>query len=254
VSSESKDAILSWLEIKDRYLETAIRRSHINPKKRLDNRLFPFEYSVAYSMWNNALDKARFNGKDSSTNRRKMHPHVLCKFFRTRIAPLVSDDIAEALMGHEGYLTQVYRRYSLDDLAKAYKEGEQALLVFSAGNLSKIKKEMAQRDKNMSDAIATIAQENFTLKSQIRALEDFKQGIAEDVKRFKIQEQNMRIMMKDIKYLQNGGVILTAGSKRGFLPGQVDQHTTDALEWRVENLTKELQEIEEILAKRKTSS
>jgi len=42
-------------------------------------------------------------------------------------------DVVEALMGHEGKeeLTEVYRRYSPEDLAGFYKEGEPAVLVFT---------------------------------------------------------------------------------------------------------------------------
>ncbi|MEM3629336.1 MAG: hypothetical protein QXW47_06335 [Candidatus Jordarchaeales archaeon] len=55
---------------------------------------------------------------------------MLRKFFRTRMATVIPVDIVEALMVHEGYLAEVYRQYSFEDLAKYYKQGEHTLLVF----------------------------------------------------------------------------------------------------------------------------
>jgi len=53
------------------------------------------------------LEKSKFGEKDKTTNRHKLHPHVLRKFFRTRMGTVIKVDIVEALMGHEGYLTEV---------------------------------------------------------------------------------------------------------------------------------------------------
>ena len=54
---------------------------------------------------------------------------------------MIPVDVVEALMGHEGYLTEVYRRYSIEDLAKFYKQGEYALLVFTeSGKVGRPKK------------------------------------------------------------------------------------------------------------------
>jgi len=53
-------------------------------------------------------------------------------------------------MGHEGYLTEVYRKYSIEDLAKFYKQGEHALLVFTeAAEVSKLKAEVEEKYKDL---------------------------------------------------------------------------------------------------------
>ena len=66
----------------------------------MPNRLiFPFEMNNAYAIWKNALSKAGFLKKDSSTNRLTVHPHVLRKFFRTRLGVVIPVDIVESLWG-----------------------------------------------------------------------------------------------------------------------------------------------------------
>jgi hypothetical protein len=48
----------------------------------------------------------------------------LCKFFKTRLgAAGIQIDVVESLMDHEGYLTEGYRLYSLEDLQKYYLKG-----------------------------------------------------------------------------------------------------------------------------------
>ena len=61
-----------------------------------------------------------------------MHPHTLRKFFRTRLSLNVPLDVVEALMGHEGYLTAAYRRYSPEQLGELYLNGMSNLAVFEA--------------------------------------------------------------------------------------------------------------------------
>lgn len=125
-------------------------------------------------MWRNAVSKSGFDKRfqyNSSLERFTVHPHVLRKFFRTRMATVIPVDVVEALMGHEGYLTEVYRRYSLEDLAKYYKQGEHTLLVFTqAEEISKLKFEIEERNRQLQTLINGLATENMTLKAQIQNL------------------------------------------------------------------------------------
>lgn len=173
ISSETKEVLEEWLKIREAYIKTAIKKSHRYTKPKKDERIFPFTSIVAYCLWNNALDKAQLNGRDSSTNRRKLHPHVLRKFFRTRMGPVISIDVAEALMGHEGYLTEVYRRYTPENLAAFYKEGEHAVSVFAVGDVTKLKYEMEERDKALSTRLVDLHMENQKLKQRLQSLEKF---------------------------------------------------------------------------------
>ena len=171
-SSETREALVEWLKNRGRYLEQATGRSGRYEKTQKDKdgnedmRLFPFLESTLYKMWGNALEKAGLLEKDASTKRNVSHPHVLRKFFRTRLGSVIPVDVVEALMGYEGYLTDVYCKYSVEDLAAFYKKGEGSLLVFSNGvEVSKLKVEIEEKNKQLQDLVTGLALENQAIKT-----------------------------------------------------------------------------------------
>jgi integrase len=175
-SREAKEALTEWLKVREDYLKSAVRKSHIYDKDADDPRIFPFNVSTAYSMWRNALHKSGLNGKDKSTGREKLHPHTLRKFFRTRLgaagSSIIPVDVVEALMGHEGYLTEVYRRYTLEDLRKFYLKGESALLVFTeAQEVTKLRKEVEERNKSLQTNFIELSTKNLTLENKLARME-----------------------------------------------------------------------------------
>ncbi len=172
ISKEAKEAIVEWLKVRSEYIEAAVKKSHKFEKAIKDERLFPFEASTPYMIWKNALTHAKQDEKDNSTNRFKVHPHVLRKFFRTKMATLIPVDVTEALMGHEGYLTDVYRRYSQEDLAKFYLQGESALLIFTeAEEVSKLCVEVEERNKQLQTLANGLSTENLELRNRVAKLE-----------------------------------------------------------------------------------
>ncbi|MCK4885537.1 tyrosine-type recombinase/integrase [Candidatus Bathyarchaeota archaeon] len=189
ISSEAKEALTEWLKVREDYLRAAVRKSQLYPKSGDDPRIFPFEPRTAYSIWTKALHKSGLNGKDKSTNRERIHPHVLRKFFRTRLGAVIPVDVVEALMGHEGYLTEVYRRYTVEDLAKFYLQGESALLVFTdAAEVTKLRQEVDERSKvlqtlvnGLTTANLEMKTENLEIKSKVAKVElentDFKKRV-----------------------------------------------------------------------------
>lgn len=169
VSREAKEALEEWLKVRDDYLKSAVGKSHLYDKDAEDNRIFPFDPTSGYSMWKKALHKSGLNGKDKSTGREKIHPHTLRKFFRTRLgAAGIPIDVVEALMGHEGYLTEVYRRYTLEDLRKFYLQGESALLVFTeAQEVTKLRKEIREENERLQKLVINLSAENSFLKNDL---------------------------------------------------------------------------------------
>jgi phosphoglycerate-specific signal transduction histidine kinase len=113
------------------------------------------------------LDKANLNGKDKETNRHKIHPHVLRKFFRSN-AGRVSVDMAEALMGHSAYLTDVYRKYANPEetLGEFYKKVESSLEIFGTTNT-----ELKEKTEKLRKNFDNLYSENVSLKQQIGELE-----------------------------------------------------------------------------------
>ena len=199
ISRETKEALIEWLKVREDYLKSAVGKSHLYQKRlkikykdektgeiktKEDPRIFPFDPTTAYSIWKIALHKSGLNGKDKSTGREKIHPHTLRKFFRTRLgATGIPVDVIEALMGHEGYLTEVYRRYTLEDLRKFYLKGESALLVFTDAaevtklrqeveeHAHKIQKEVDERNRTLQSLVNGLTTENLEVKSKIAKVE-----------------------------------------------------------------------------------
>lgn len=168
ISGEAKEAIVAWLRIREDYLRAASGKSHLFEKSAVDDRLFPFLSDTAYEFWNNAVLKAGLLKRDKTTNRMVFHPHVLRKFFRTRLGAVIPVDIVEALEGHEGYLTEVYRKYSEQELAEFYKKGEPSLSVFTdLAEVSKLKVEVESQNKQLQTVINSLAVENIDLKKEV---------------------------------------------------------------------------------------
>jgi len=171
MSREATDRMKDWLDVREASLKTAIARSR-GRKKKDDNRIFPFEIGNMYAVWNGALDKAKLNGVDKTTNRRKMHPHVLRKFFRGQMATAIPVDVVEALMGHEGYLTTVYRKYpNPEQLAELYLQAEHTILITTeTGDVTKLKKEMEDRAGDLQAIVNGLTAKNFDLEKEVGRL------------------------------------------------------------------------------------
>jgi len=179
VSKEAREALEEWLKNREAYLVTASAKCQYRPNYKMkkedfkgknvnDSRIFPFDESTAYAIWKNALNKAGFNEKDKTTKRDKIHPHTLRKFFRTKMAQLIEVDVVEVLMGHEGYLTNEYRHYEAEDLAKFYTQGEAAVLIFTeAEEVQKLKIEVDESRRNLQQLIAGQQTEIYELKNKV---------------------------------------------------------------------------------------
>jgi len=186
-SQETREYLEEWLRNRENYLGQATGRSALH-KRRVaeDNRVFPYEINTAYFMWNTALKKSGNSERDKSTNRRKIHPHVLRKFFRTRMGAVIPVDVVEALMGHEGYLTEVYRRYTVEDLGKFFKQGEHALTVFGGvAEAEKIEELRKDRDK-LQTIVNGLVSENMALKNQIQQIDGEVKAIKEEMEKERV--------------------------------------------------------------------
>ena len=173
ISNEAKEALDEWLKVRDDYLLTSYRRSRNKISKdgrklfvveRRNERLFPFTYAPTRKAWINLILKSGFDKKDPTTKRYRTHIHVLRKYFRTRMALEIPVDVVEALMGHEGYLTQAYRQYSEDQLGELYNKAVHNVNVYEIQpDLSGVHEELEElkRSKRMQD------QEIFELRQMI---------------------------------------------------------------------------------------
>lgn len=203
ISREAKEAIQEWLKVRDNYLAAAVLKSTKKPhykakflgKNPDDQRLFPFEVSTAHYIWTQAVNKAGFLKKDAQTNRHTLHIHVLRKFFRSKMATLIPVDVTEALMGHEGYLTDVYRRYSQADLAKFYLQGEESLLVYGQGDITAFREDLQKVTSTIESKLNT---ENARLEKEIESLKDADTKMKEKVESLEEQVKTSRRILNDL--------------------------------------------------------
>ena len=126
-SYEARDAILDWLNIKNRMG----KRDGTTYK---GEKVFAFSGSTALSMWNRACDKAGLDIKDKRTKRRIYHIHSLRKLFRTKIG--LELDMTHALMGHTKYLDESYLRQEQGEIAQAYLEAMSNVSVYQVEEIA----------------------------------------------------------------------------------------------------------------------
>jgi integrase len=180
MSSEAKEAVNEWMKVRSDYLVAAVAKSKKRPqykaefagKSLKDDRLFPFDIPTAYYIWRNALKKSGFDKRDNGTKRSVFHPHVLRKFFRSQMAQLIPVDVVEALMGHEEYLTDVYRRYTCVQLAEFYAKGESSVLIFGKGeNVSELKENLKVVNRAIQTVTDDLETKNMRLEERVQSLQ-----------------------------------------------------------------------------------
>jgi len=146
---EAKILLEEWLKVRDNYINSSVRKNLglvvaglSKTKNSEDDRLFPFTQQNAETMWWNALKKVGMEKFDKFTKRRTLHPHILRKWFLSQAKTVIPTEIAEALAGHSGYLSQAYRRYTKQQLRDFYKKAEPYLEIFSSGEIVELKQEL----------------------------------------------------------------------------------------------------------------
>ena len=243
VSAEAEEAVNEWLKVRQTYLMQSIEKTKNREnggggyKNIEDQRVWPMEPSNAYAIWRGACDKAGFTKRDKETNRYEIHPHVLRKFFRTRMGLAIPVDAVEALIGHSGYLTKAYRKFSDEELSKLYLQGESAVTIFA--DAEKIS-EVRQKLEKTNETLRELATEQ-TLK--IAKLENRLSSLQGDV-------QEIQEFQKSIQHFKKGGLVVTYHNSAGFLPGELEEFSEEVLAQRKRDLEQEAKKIAEMLKRR----
>jgi len=173
IGKEATDMLKAYLEQRPKYINASKNRVqtfnkyHKRRYIRTDNeeRVFPLDVSIIRYSWNLLLKHAKLSDRDDRTKRHKMHPHVLRKYYRTHMNLNVPFDVVEALLGHETYLAEAYRRYSIDQLADMYLKGEKDVSIFES--TSEEVKKLQVSDKEKGDEIQAMKAEITELRLQI---------------------------------------------------------------------------------------
>jgi hypothetical protein len=92
--------------------------------------------------------------RDEHTRIKSTRIHMLRKYFLSQIKTKIPNDVAEAMVGHAAGLDAAYRRYSKEELAKFYKQGESALLVLQdSEKLDQLTDEVSKKDKQLQELV-----------------------------------------------------------------------------------------------------
>lgn len=143
LTPEAVDAVRAWLAVRDDYIKSARARAANLSNGEGENRdgfLFPFSDTVFFFAWKSALKKAGLFSQCEETGRATIHPHGLRKYFRTYFGAAAGVDVAETLMGHQGYLAGAYVRLTEQDLATAYAANAYVLTVSQGGSGDLVRK------------------------------------------------------------------------------------------------------------------
>ncbi len=137
------------------------------PESHAQDARFPFSPAVAEQTWMNAVTDAGLDSLDRGTNRSELRIHHLRKFFRSHLALGFPVDIVEALRGHEGYLTEAYRRFTKKQMAEHFLKNEHHLAIALNQSIEEIKKEISNE---MNEAIKGLVVENQGLQAKNKEL------------------------------------------------------------------------------------
>jgi len=179
ISKEAVDSLQEWLKVREKYMTAAanrnrafVRRERAKERLKNDKRMFPFSQKNAGEIWTNALKNSGYLSYDPGTGRSQIHIHMLRKFFRSQLALACPVDIVEALMGHSGYLTNAYRRFTKKQMGEYYQKAEHLVTIQIPKELKEIESEFKARMQNHSEIIENIVRENIVLKQEISKIRE----------------------------------------------------------------------------------
>jgi len=192
-SNETKELIEQWLPERERLLLRRYRKSPFVRNKleqegfklrkrdgdwyvykgrkkvskeeliKMENRLFPFEYQNASTIWHNLLDKAGepYNKKDG--NYSLYNIHSLRRFWFTQMESSGANiNFINYMGGHESELNSDYTHFDVKKLKEDYDKHQKYLSIFSRmDQIDKlIKPELQKHDTTISKLVI----ENVELK------------------------------------------------------------------------------------------
>lgn len=180
ISSEAKEALQEWLKVREDFIKDTAYRAHNIERRKFrpwqkqvtppaENSLFPFTYNSAQKAFIHVLQEADLYTQDKTTGIATIHIHMLRKYFLSQIKTKIPSEVAEALVGHAGYLSDAYRRYNTQQLAEFYRKGESALFILQdTAQLEVLNGEVDKKDRQLAELVTY----NQTLLAKNESLQD----------------------------------------------------------------------------------
>jgi integrase len=167
ITDEAANALKEWLKIRQSYLDDIAASSNgrfthykINTK---DERVFPFFPGSGRVMWEKYIKNAGFDDKDQSTKRFKMHPHTIRKWYITTMKQHIPVAVVDKIVGHAGYLSAEYDRFTEKDMARMYLE--------KCGHLAIFETVKEQDLTGVHDEIKALKQEKADMRKHIEEMD-----------------------------------------------------------------------------------
>jgi len=195
ISSEAVAALEAWELGRPKYLNTM--RGFCNGKnKEDDNRIFPMTDENVRAAFNNILKKAGIYSQDKDTNRSDLTPHAFRKFFLSQIKIGMPSEVAELLAGHNGYLSDAYRRYSVQQVRELYEKAERLITIQAPKELVQIETDFRGQLQSYSTILENIVKENIELKEQMAQLQEQFEKLKEARDQAELQPEFREIVEK----------------------------------------------------------
>jgi len=178
ISKEAAEIVCEWYKKRDEYIFSAknrnaglVRRGIGSPRVSDDDRVFPFTDDVVYDQWKNALKSAGLFSVDATTKRNQRTIHALRKFFYSQLSRGCPEVVVQMLMGHEGYLTDAYRRYTKVQAAEMYLKAEYCVTINIPKEIREIESEFKSKMAAHSEILENLVQKNFNQEQRNLAQE-----------------------------------------------------------------------------------
>lgn len=202
ISNEAEGAVLEWLKVRNKHIKIKLRKTRglqkylkeqYNAKIYGDeaDRLFPYTTNTMRGKWNKLLERSGFIERDGATGDYTLHLYTLRKFFETRISKVVPEPYVKYMMGHSGYMNDVYRKYNDNleiqkEIGEEYVKGMHRLQIYEIpANQDEIDKMKDQLDQLQEQMLSLLEFQKRTTSTQIEtengALIEMQENIPNDV-------------------------------------------------------------------------
>ncbi len=176
ISSEAAGVLREWLKVRDQVRIRALGRGKGFADQggdRVDrsDRLFPFSSRVIRDAWLLAVEKSGRLDVDPTTNRSTLHLHMLRKYFHSQLKLGVPSEVVEMLMGHAGYLSGAYRRYTKRELAEHYLKGEPYVTILVPPEILDLSGRVAEKLHAHSEILESVVAESVQAKNRLAQME-----------------------------------------------------------------------------------
>jgi len=199
ISREAVDELKKWLKAKK-------DKKKKNGESFAGKTIFPVSQRNVRAKLNKALEEAGLDERNDN-GRRKIHPHSLRKFFRTKLvnSKHINRDHVEKLMGHKGYLTDSYVRLREEELAERYRKAQRYVTVFERGvkweDMKELRETAKEQEKKIEALKKRLDERNGRIKELERKLEEKekeKQEREDKVERLSKQVQDLAEKVEEL--------------------------------------------------------